>query len=179
MGPNLHTSYTTKFRSNLVLLRDMDIFRVSILSGSLAKEKHFMKKIIITLFSYSSNDLNIAEEKMLQHFSSYPYVKQYSDEYYPASDENPTGNENYIYVTYPPEIKRKLLDRYGEKEEKHYLICNTKQHVGSNLLSLISAVIIELLDCKKRSGEYNGKLPFSLVSHTRTNFGIKQNTNKT
>ncbi|KAK7573877.1 hypothetical protein V9T40_011068 [Parthenolecanium corni] len=64
---------------------------------------------IIWIF-FDSNDLKPADETTLHNYPSYRYVKQYSDEYYPASDENPSSNEHYIYVTYPPEIKRKLLD---------------------------------------------------------------------
>lgn len=40
----------------------------------------------------------------------------YSEEYYTVADLNELGqNEHYIYVTYPPELKRRLLERYGEK----------------------------------------------------------------
>lgn len=34
------------------------------------------------------------------------------DEFYTAQDFN-EQNEHYIYVTYPPELKRRLLERYG------------------------------------------------------------------
>ncbi|XKL66316.1 hypothetical protein PGB90_009736 [Kerria lacca] len=63
---------------------------------------------IIWIF-FDSNDLSPIEENTLHNYSRYQCVKQYSDEYYPASDVNPSNN-HYIYVTYPPEIKRKLLD---------------------------------------------------------------------
>ena len=37
----------------------------------------------------------------------------YSEEYYTMADLNDLGqNEHYIYVTYPPELKRRLLERY-------------------------------------------------------------------
>lgn len=110
MGPYFYTGDITQFRSNVMLLRNLDILRVSVEFRIIFVEWIRSQKILYDL-RRSSNDLNIAEEKMLQSFSTYRYVKQYSDEYYPASDENPSGNENYIYVTYPPEIKRKLLDR--------------------------------------------------------------------
>lgn len=61
---------------------------------------------------YSTGEYGYTEDGLLRQNHSYRYMKQYSDEYYPASDENPPNNEHYIYVTYPPEIKRKLLDRY-------------------------------------------------------------------
>lgn len=35
----------------------------------------------------------------------------YSEEYYPVS-EDLSQNEHYIYVTYPPDLKRRLLERY-------------------------------------------------------------------
>ncbi|XP_065213083.1 uncharacterized protein LOC135840457 [Planococcus citri] len=63
---------------------------------------------IIWVF-YDTGELGNSEDLLRQNHS-YRYMKQYSDEYYPASDENPPNNEHYIYVTYPPEIKRKLLD---------------------------------------------------------------------
>lgn len=38
----------------------------------------------------------------------------YSDEFYTAHDFNEMSqSEHYIYVTYPPELKRRLLERYG------------------------------------------------------------------
>jgi hypothetical protein len=37
----------------------------------------------------------------------------YSEEFYTVPDLNDMGqNEHYIYVTYPPELKRRLLERY-------------------------------------------------------------------
>lgn len=41
----------------------------------------------------------------------------FSDEYYVAPTEyNDMGqSEHYIYVTYPPELKRRLLERYGKE----------------------------------------------------------------
>lgn len=38
----------------------------------------------------------------------------YNEEYYTVADLNELGqSEHYIYVTYPPELKRRLLERYG------------------------------------------------------------------
>lgn len=38
----------------------------------------------------------------------------YSEELYSAADFGEVGqSEHYIYVTYPPELKRRLLERYG------------------------------------------------------------------
>lgn len=40
----------------------------------------------------------------------------YGDEFYVAPDFNDVGqSEHYIYVTYPPELKRRLLERYGRE----------------------------------------------------------------
>lgn len=41
-------------------------------------------------------------------------VQGYSEEFYTAADFSEIGqSEHYIYVTYPPELKRRLLERYG------------------------------------------------------------------
>lgn len=42
-------------------------------------------------------------------------VAGYSDEFFVAPDFNEAAgqSEHYIYVTYPPELKRRLLERYG------------------------------------------------------------------
>lgn len=38
----------------------------------------------------------------------------YPEEFYSTQDFSELGqNEHYIYVTYPPELKRRLLERYG------------------------------------------------------------------
>lgn len=37
------------------------------------------------------------------------------EEFYTAQDYNDLGQEHYIYVTYPPELKRRLLERYGRE----------------------------------------------------------------
>lgn len=38
----------------------------------------------------------------------------YPEEFYSTQDFNELGqNEHYIYVTYPPELKHRLLERYG------------------------------------------------------------------
>lgn len=43
-----------------------------------------------------------------------PGATLYSEEYYTMADLNDLGqNEHYIYVTYPPELKRRLLERYN------------------------------------------------------------------
>lgn len=40
----------------------------------------------------------------------------YGEEFYVAPDFNDVGqSEHYIYVTYPPELKRRLLERYGRE----------------------------------------------------------------
>lgn len=38
----------------------------------------------------------------------------YPEEFYAANDFN-EQSEHYIYVTYPPELKRRLLERYGRE----------------------------------------------------------------
>lgn len=35
----------------------------------------------------------------------------YGEDYYNASDKAIDQNEHYIYVTYPPDLKRRLLER--------------------------------------------------------------------
>lgn len=43
-----------------------------------------------------------------------PAQVAYGEECYVAPDFNDVGqSEHYIYVTYPPELKRRLLERYG------------------------------------------------------------------
>lgn len=43
-----------------------------------------------------------------------PVQGAYGDEFYVAPDFHDVGqSEHYIYVTYPPELKRRLLERYG------------------------------------------------------------------
>lgn len=43
-----------------------------------------------------------------------PPGQGYSEEFYTAADFSEVGqSEHYIYVTYPPELKRRLLERYG------------------------------------------------------------------
>lgn len=38
----------------------------------------------------------------------------FAEEFYTAADFSEVGqSEHYIYVTYPPELKRRLLERYG------------------------------------------------------------------
>lgn len=40
----------------------------------------------------------------------------YPDDFYTAHDFNELSqSEHYIYVTYPPELKRRLLERYGRE----------------------------------------------------------------
>jgi hypothetical protein len=43
--------------------------------------------------------------------SSPAHHSHYSEEYYPVSDDI-GQNEHYIYVTYPPDLKRRLIERY-------------------------------------------------------------------
>lgn len=47
---------------------------------------------------------------------STPSVSNYPEEFFTAQDFNELGqSEHYIYVTYPPELKRRLLERYGKE----------------------------------------------------------------
>jgi hypothetical protein len=43
---------------------------------------------------------------------------QYTEEFYQAHSGEDladlTASEHYIYVSYPPELRKKLLDRYGK-----------------------------------------------------------------
>lgn len=50
---------------------------------------------------------------MAQSLSTQP-LEQYSDEFYPSSTAG--IDEQYIYVTYPNEHKKRLSDRYGDRE---------------------------------------------------------------
>ena len=75
----------------------------------------------------STGEFGNTQDNLLREGPSYRYMKQYSDEYYPASDENPPNNEHYIYVTYPPEIKRKLLDRYLARMTPEITTCINKR----------------------------------------------------
>lgn len=44
-----------------------------------------------------------------------PNAQVYTEDYYTASDKEMGQNEHYIYVTYPPDLKRRLLERYVHK----------------------------------------------------------------
>lgn len=45
-----------------------------------------------------------------------PNATNYPEEFYAAHDFSELGqSEHYIYVTYPPELKRRLLERYGRE----------------------------------------------------------------
>jgi hypothetical protein len=50
---------------------------------------------------------------MAQSLSTQP-LEQYNDEFYPSSTAG--IDEQYIYVTYPSELKKRLSDRYGDRE---------------------------------------------------------------
>lgn len=69
-----------------------------------------MKLNLITLtvgIFNSSDDMSIASTSVTASStpSSHPH---YTEEYYTLSDD---GQGDYIYVTYPPDLKRKLLER--------------------------------------------------------------------
>jgi hypothetical protein len=60
--------------------------------------------------SLSSSNVNISnvDHQLSQH--------GYSEEFFtPNAEMNELGqSEHYIYVTYPPELKKRLLERYGD-----------------------------------------------------------------
>ena len=51
------------------------------------------------------------QSQVVQHHQQPPY----GDDFYTSGGEfSEVGqSEHYIYVTYPPELKRRLLERYG------------------------------------------------------------------
>lgn len=58
----------------------------------------------------NGNEIN--SESELHATGSIPH-QMYPDEHYPTEGElaDIGQNEHYIYVTYPPELKRRLLER--------------------------------------------------------------------
>jgi hypothetical protein len=71
-------------------------------------------------FCFSSDDMSVASTSTtatatsspVHHVNSSNSGPCYSEEYYTVPDINDMGqNEHYIYVTYPPELKRRLLER--------------------------------------------------------------------
>ncbi|GLG98685.1 Uncharacterized protein GBIM_05293, partial [Gryllus bimaculatus] len=74
--------------------------------------------LVFSTFS-SSDDLSVASTSATATATSSPVHQAnsttvrpcYSEEYYTMPDMNDMGqNEHYIYVTYPPELKRRLLE---------------------------------------------------------------------
>uniref|UniRef100_A0A023EWL9 C2H2-type domain-containing protein n=1 Tax=Triatoma infestans TaxID=30076 RepID=A0A023EWL9_TRIIF len=59
---------------------------------------------------FDSDDTSVASTSVTAS-SSPARHSHYSEEYYPVSDDL-GQNEHYIYVTYPPDLKRRLLERY-------------------------------------------------------------------
>lgn len=69
-------------------------------------------KILIFLFKLhfaSSDDMSVASTNATAS-SSPAHHSHYSDDYY-ALPEDIAQSEHYIYVTYPPDLKRRLLER--------------------------------------------------------------------
>lgn len=63
--------------------------------------------------SMSNIPVNVSVNPMPSSRSTTP-ASGYPDEFYAAHDFNELSqSEHYIYVTYPPELKRRLLERYG------------------------------------------------------------------
>lgn len=67
---------------------------------------------------HSSDDVSVASTSASVTAASSPVHNVnstvcYSEDYYPVQNVNDMSqNEHYIYVTYPPELKRRLLERY-------------------------------------------------------------------
>lgn len=66
--------------------------------------------LFLFFYLHSSDDMSIASTSVTAS-SSPARHSHYSEEYYPVSDDL-GQNEHYIYVTYPPDLKRRLLERY-------------------------------------------------------------------
>lgn len=65
--------------------------------------------------SMSNIPVSVAVNPMPTSRSTTP-ASGYPDEFYAAHDFNDLSqSEHYIYVTYPPELKRRLLERYGRE----------------------------------------------------------------
>lgn len=61
----------------------------------------------------STSTTATATSSPVHHVNSTNSGPCYSEEFYTVPDLNDMGqNEHYIYVTYPPELKRRLLERY-------------------------------------------------------------------
>ncbi|XP_014293372.1 uncharacterized protein [Halyomorpha halys] len=67
---------------------------------------------------FDSDDMSIASTSVTAS-SSPARHSHYSEEYYPVSDEL-GQNEHYIYVTYPPDLKRRLLERSFRRDGCHW-----------------------------------------------------------
>ncbi|XP_075212968.1 uncharacterized protein LOC142319504 isoform X4 [Lycorma delicatula] len=61
----------------------------------------------------SSDDMSVASTNVTAS-SSPAHHAHYSDDYYTVPDDL-AQSEHYIYVTYPPDLKRRLLERYCMK----------------------------------------------------------------
>lgn len=59
---------------------------------------------------------NISNASAASNALSNAPASGYPEEFYTANEFNELGqSEHYIYVTYPPELKRRLLERYGRE----------------------------------------------------------------
>lgn len=64
--------------------------------------------------SMSNLPVSVNVNQMPTSRSTTPAGPPPDDPFYAAQDFNDLGqSEHYIYVTYPPELKRRLLERYG------------------------------------------------------------------
>lgn len=78
------------------------------------REQFWQLKVVL---NYSAKDGNVSSRGVSGRTTPSHYVNSrlqspYSEEFYSPSDvDDPGQNERYIYVTYPPELKRRLLER--------------------------------------------------------------------
>lgn len=65
--------------------------------------------------SMSNIPVSVSVNPMMPSSRSTTPAGGYPDEYYAAAHDfnELSQSEHYIYVTYPPELKRRLLERYG------------------------------------------------------------------
>jgi hypothetical protein len=65
----------------------------------------------------SMSNVNMSHVDHQMPISTLPPPHGYSEEFFtPNAELNELGqSEHYIYVTYPPELKKRLLERYGDE----------------------------------------------------------------
>jgi len=70
-------------------------------------------KFTVRLSGSRSDDVSSVhnnQERVVPGYVPGSNLSHFSDEYYPPSGD-PNDPDHYIYVSYPPDMKRRLLDR--------------------------------------------------------------------